>query len=366
MFAGTPGVWHQAFVWLVAPTIWLCWLSSFTVATVRLYLRTLVGMTCVVSGVIIFYVASQTLHLPVELPRSLILAQGAGFDVARSSLAIRFFGLSTLAAAGPFCAAAAVLPKDSWLPGRPAILIAAALAAIAAILSGRRSIALVIVLAPVLTLIIRHLASRRGHPVRIPVWVAVLAPLIVAAAVLAMRSYGGTMVKRATADALYTFLALGRPSPGDEIDAAIRTTQAGQLIHGWADHPVFGAGLGAVLRSGYRRSDIRPWMFELQYHQTLFAIGLIGCALLLVTTILLIWTFGVAARVQAHQSSLVASVTASAALLLANASNPYLQAIGHGWGIALALGVMNVVLGLPPDQAEILAGRPKTIGGFQP
>jgi hypothetical protein len=236
------------------------------------------------------------------------------------------------------------------------------LAATAAILSGRRSIALVIVLAPVLTLIIHRLTSRRGHPIRIPVWVGVLAPLIAAAAILAMRSYGGTMVRAAAADAIYTFLGLGHPSPGNEIDTAIRTTQAMQLIAGWDDHPVFGAGLGAVLPSGYRRSESRPWMFELQYHQTLFSLGVIGCALLLVATILLIRAVGVAAgRVRGHQPALVASVTAAAALLLANASNPYLQAIGHGWGIALALGVMNVVLGLPPDQAEILAGRPGTI-----
>jgi O-antigen ligase len=117
----------------------------------------------------------------------------------------------------------------------------------------------------------------------------------------------------------------------------------------FAGKPLFGYGLGASVPTGYYRAADRPYLFELQYHQLLFTSGLAG--------LLLVAAAGVAAWVgirraaracTEHVPVLVASATGAAALLIVNASNPYLQAVGHGWGLALVVGVANALL--DPDQ----------------
>jgi hypothetical protein len=45
-----------------------------------------------------------------------------------------------------------------------------------------------------------------------------------------------------------------------------------------------------------------------------------------------------------HVPTLVATSVAALSMLVANASNPYLQAVGHVWSVALVLGVANALL----------------------
>jgi hypothetical protein len=86
-------------------------------------------------------------------------------------------------------------------------------------------------------------------------------------------------------------------------------------------------------------------LFELQYHQLLFTSGVIG-VFIVAGAGLAAWVGirrAAAARPE-HVPVLVASTVAAVALLIVNASNPYLQAVGHGWGLALVVGVANALL----------------------
>lgn len=57
-----------------------------------------------------------------------------------------------------------------------------------------------------------------------------------------------------------------------------RSIQRPFLIRGFADHQILGSGFGAF--AGHRSPAVRPWIYELTYHQMLFNLGLVGFGLL--------------------------------------------------------------------------------------
>jgi hypothetical protein len=187
--------------------------------------------------------------------------------------------------------------------------------------------------------------------VRIPVWAVVVFPLLIPL----LAWFVTTPLARQVSQAFVSVLdLLGILQTGTD-SADLRTEQAGELLVGWSQHPLLGAGLGAELASGYTRSDERSWSFELQYHQFLFNYGAVGVVLLVAAAVLVVSLARKAAA--AHPENLPVLVvvgTAALALLIANATNPYLQATGHHWGLALAIGVAHALAlgrGLDADDA---------------
>jgi FtsH-binding integral membrane protein len=114
-----------------------------------------------------------------------------------------------------------------------------------------------------------------------------------------------------------------------------------------------------VLESGYTRSDERHWAFELQYHQFLFNYGAVGVVLIVIAAVLVLALARQAAAASPENLPVLVVVgTAALALLIANATNPYLQATGHHWGIALAVGVAHALaLGRDPDEPGLAPMR---------
>ena len=360
---GNPGAWHQSFVWAAMPVVWFCWIRGFSARSVPTILSTITVMTIVVSGAILIYVGGNLGLIPFTLPQSLLAGQGTGIDLGGGGVAsttIRFFGLSTLTAAGPFVLAAAIAPADDWLPRRSLLWTASAMALLASLVAGRRAIAIVMVLAPLLTLVINYfLRPAQERRFRIPRWVVGWSALWAVLIVFAGQSTLGQRATESIQGALYTYLQLGSvPTGRKSANDVIRVVQARKLVDGWWLHPLVGSGPGALLPSGFTRSDDRPWMFELQYHQTLFSVGLLGMMLLLVVVIFAGKAIREAALDHVHSPSILAATVAGSALLLANASNPYLQAIGHGWGVALPLGVANAAWALNHPAPRGAVGEP--------
>lgn len=345
----TPGLSHQVTVWFGSSVIWGLWAMSLTRDKVRLTLRVLTIATAVLSGLIILYVGAQQGMLPSIVPDSLFNAQGAGYDLTTDGSAIRLFGLSTLAAAGPLVSSALVAGRDTFLPSRTLLGVATVLAVIAAVIAGRRAIAVVTMLSPLLTYVLQRFLrppARGPRPRRrLPKWVKA-SPLILIGSMIAARYSLLDRPLAALGDGLNLIFNVGNSSGSMQAASdLVRLQQTQRLLAFWGDHPWFGNGLGAVLPDGFVRSAERPWMFEQQYHQLLFSSGLIGAALLL-AAFLSAWR-GIrraAAVNPEHVPAIVATSVAAVSMLAANASNPYLQAVGHGWSIALALGVANALL----------------------
>jgi hypothetical protein len=344
-----PGLAQQLTVWFGGIVIWGLWALSLTRDKVRLTLQVITIATACLSGVIVLYVAAQQGLLPSFLPDSWLRSQDAGFDLTADGSAIRLLGLSTLAAAGPLVASALVAGKDTFLPSRKLLVVATVLAVVAAVLAGRRAIAAVTVLSPLLTyLFMRFLrprtkvrrSTRRYHA-------SVLAsPLLFLLSLVALRFSLLDRPLAALGDGLHLFFGSASASGSSKSASdAVREQQAHELTAAWGDHPLFGHGLGAVLPDKFYRSAERPWMFELQYHNLLFTSGLVGVGLVLAAVISAWMGIRRAAAVNPeHVPTIVVTMVAALSMLIANASNPYLQAVGHGWSIVLVVGVANALL----------------------
>lgn len=343
-FRDTPGMGHQATVWLGGLVIWGAWAWAMDLNTVRRILTAIVIATGVLSAMIVMYIGANLGYIPQLIPAGLLESQAAGFDGAGGGAAVRFYGLSSLTIVAPMTAAGAMLPASPYLPSRRLMVVVTIFTVLAALIAGRRAIAVVIVITPLLVWIAYRFAGRRGVSLapRIPVAVPLLAPF----AFLLALWFSGTSMAAQVSEALQDAVALVRLATGgsSDVDNA-RGTQATELLAGWSGNPVFGAGLGAELASGYTRSSDRSWSFELQYHLLLFNLGLVGVVLLFMAALCV----AVAVRQAATASPdtvpvIVMTSVGAVSILIANASNPYLQAVGHQWGVALALGVVCAVL----------------------
>jgi hypothetical protein len=106
-----------------------------------------------------------------------------------------------------------------------------------------------------------------------------------------------------------------------------------------------GRGFGAAIdRSGLQR-DTEPWKTELQYHAIFYWTGLIGVLLALAVALTAFLAVRKAYRVDPTlRGALFAGSVGALCLLMANASNPYLQAPGHMWPLFLPLMIACVSL----------------------
>lgn len=343
---GNLGLDQQMTQWFGSLLVWGLFAMAMSPALARAAIETLVWVSGACALMMLLFIAGQK-GLPGLLPEFIATAQGAGSTGADAGAAastsagsgIRWYGLSSLTAAAPFLVAGLIMGPDRWMPRRSVTGVAAALTVVAALLAGRRAILLVVVLAPLIALMLRSLAAPRIRAPRTiprPAMLTVLTlPVLVWAA---WESSVVVQIRMVLLAVLATFFGTG-DTRDLKIDDVVRTEQTRAILDAWADSPLWGQGLGAVVR-GFSRSDERPWQFELQYHQLLMNEGLIGIAAVgAATTLVAVAVLRTFRASPELQSSLAAAATAAAALALANASNPYLQAVGHGWGVALVAGV---------------------------
>jgi hypothetical protein len=356
-----PG-WAFALVtWVAGPLVFGCWAVALHPGLLRLTLIGAAWGTTALSCFIVLYVGAQSGMLPSIIPRALLEETGAGFDGTGSASVIRLYGLSTLAAAAPMWTASLFVGAHPWLPGLLPRIAAAATAVSAVMLGGRRAIVLVVLLTPLLVWLLSTLTAP-GHRLRVPRAAAVAGVLsLPLAALVVPRLLEQPAVQRAV-QALSDFFSPDQAARG----IGVRADQSRILLEEAAGSPVIGHGFGAVVDSGYARNGVRPWEFELQYHLLAFQVGALGLALLAIAVLLALLAMRRAAILDPTSTPvLIVTATAAIGMLIANASNPYLQAPGHMWTIALALGAVNTVLtqGPTPAPAPALL-RPTVASGL--
>lgn len=346
----TPGVWYEVLIYAAAPILYWTWVRALDLRAIRLVLLWLAIGTSALSTAIILFVAAEKGMLPHLVPGAILGASGAAFDPTTNQ--IRFFGLSTLAAAGPLWAASLFVRGDALLPHATWRVYAASSSVVAALVSGRRAIVVVIIIGPLIAWIslalIRWQWSRTGVSDRAKpkLWalrrigVAVVATLVVLGLVevAAPSLVRLSAIPRSFASAM-ALVGLGQSGVVD-----VRVAEAGALIDGWKKSPVIGSGFGAALPS-FVRDRQKPWSYELQYHLLLFQTGLAGALLAIVALLAGLKQLRAAARAKpAFAATLGVTSAGAISLLLANAIDPYLQAPGHMWAIYLPLAVTNSIL----------------------
>lgn len=337
----TPGLWSQALVLVAAPALFWTICLSLQPWMIRAIMTTLALGTVLLSSTILLFVFGEKGLLPQLLPNSLLVDSGAGLGFDGSSIQIRFYGLSTLVGAGPLWLASLSVPRNKFLPGLTFRSLAAVGAVLASLLTGRRALIVVLLLVPILTWVIRKSLtprSTRSTRRRSP-FLPILGSGIILS-VVATQFLSGLYSSNIISNSLSSALNFANGTlPQDP-----RPVESSVLLNNWSENPIFGRGAGATI-PGYYRDSIRPWNFELQYHMLLFTQGLWGALMFGTVLLLSIRLIRSAARHQPKSVPvLVASTVAAASMLIANASNPYLQAPGHMWAIYLPLGIANAVL----------------------
>jgi O-antigen ligase/polysaccharide polymerase Wzy-like membrane protein len=248
------------------------------------------------------------------------------------------FTLATLVFAVPFVVASLlVIPREHLFARRAWLWAALAAGLLALLLGGRRAGILNAALSPLVAALLWLWLpgrERRRTAWRYVAFTAGAAAALVVAAVVLDRFFGWTPTGQLTA------FSSGFDFQGDEF-AMERRAQFVALLRGWAEHPFFGHGFGTAAEV-IRNAD-RPWEYELQYAMLLFHTGLFGAALYASGVV---WVFaqlvrvirgGGAAGVQA-----IPVAVGSLMFLVANATNPYLQAYGQLWTLFLPIAVLNV------------------------
>ncbi|HEX8933400.1 MAG TPA: hypothetical protein VF788_04250 [Pseudonocardiaceae bacterium] len=185
--ADNPGVFNAIAVSLAAPLLYwvLVWAVDLDIA--KSVLRCLAIMTSILATTIVLYVANQKGIIPQIVPSSILTDSGSGFRDLGTHTELRFYGLSTLAAAGPMWIASLLVPPDDLMP--PVLLraYAATAAMVAVLVGGRQAIVLTMVAAPLTLWCCSRAIGRAKHPRY------VLGALAAAAGRRSLRMFAGSL-----------------------------------------------------------------------------------------------------------------------------------------------------------------------------
>ena len=184
--------------------------------------------------------------------------------------------------------------------------------------SGRRALLLVVALTPFLVLLIAQLTSSTGLLRRTS------RRLITAYCICAVGVVGlASALPASIQESGYVYRLKSAFSAQDE-----RTIQKAYLIDSFIDVPLFGSGFGAY--AGYRRSDERPWTYELTYHKMLFNLGLVGMSLVGGIHLAYLAMVGrLLRRYQENSAAAFSLLVGVCSLLLGAWSNPYLGSFDY-------------------------------------
>lgn len=348
-----PGFMNAAGIFLGTPLLFFFCIAALGQRSLRALLTTAAVMT-VVSGVyILVYVGGQMGFLPRVIPQSVLTLTGAGFGEKGDATAIRFYGLSTLAASAPMWLASLFVRQDAMLPRFPLRLAAAVAGVSGALVGGRRAIIMGLLIIPIVAWLAKR--ATRVKTAKVGPWVInpifVLAGLVLALpTILAIPRIASTPIIAESWRATVSFFTGDAPTFNS--DEYVRTYQVERLMGAFGESPFWGHGLGATI-IGYQRSDRQPWQFEMQYPAILMQTGLIGAALLVIIAVLVVHATNKAATLRPDLlPSMIVTLCGGVAMLIANATNPYLQAPAHHWAIFLPLAVINVMLRNPPSEVS--------------
>ncbi len=259
-------------------------------------------------------------------------------------------------------------PRDRFLPPVWLRTLAATLAVVGAVASWRRAIVIVLVAAPVIAVVmlvaLKFRNARGDSPAfsgRAFLRLGVVAVIALALSLVAQPHFvsmfgsavgSSTKIVEGQAPRLPT---KNLPKVSTHLTVAadnaladeIRKNESQNLLtaHSAADW-IVGRGFGATIDRGGVVRDMKPWQTELQYHAIFYWTGLIGVALVLAVAFTSLRALRKAFRVDDPlRASLFVSSAGAIAALVADATNPYLQAPGHLWPVFFPFMIASAILG---------------------
>jgi len=209
----------------------------------------------------------------------------------------------------------------------------------ASVLTGRRALLLVILLAPIIATCLL---------VWMPDWSrkqAILGVLrLVAAMAVVVLVFGGALGWLIDVDYAGYLQSIrgGFDFSGSTTGSAFeRQGQFYALLDGWSESPLIGYGHG-VACWGWERSADKPWRYELSYMSLLFHTGVIGFCAYAAGIAWLFWRGFQALRGGGKYGAAMAPLMVGlVCMLVAYGTNPYFDAFDALWTLFLPLSLVN-------------------------
>lgn len=344
LVGSTPGAMKQLQVYAFWPLVYVAILGGASDERVLIQIhRTLVAATISIStyGLIVLLTALGELpQFPVVEWLSFEEEEGGG--LTDNFFAIRYQGMNSLPFLIPYIMASLVAGVGNWRSkflSRIVLWAALVSSLFVTVISGRRAIQVVVMLAP---LILIWLGSHQIHWQR-KATRARLNGLLVAcvAIVFLFFLYLASNYNASFEDMISGFTAGFDFSAGDNEATYARQEQWYALLAGWEAHPLLGNGHGASAIGSIRSLEM-PWAYELYYVALLFQVGLLGFA---AYSVAIAWIYWKGFTVISHGGTLgklmLASLVALTGVLIATATNPYLMRFDGLWVIFIPLAVVN-------------------------
>jgi hypothetical protein len=208
------------------------------------------------------------------------------------------------------------------------------------LVSGRRALQLVTMVAPVLTLaFLSFLPRAEALPLRRSLGRTAVAFFLGVVLLVSLLGLTYSLEFQGLAERFSSGWDFGPTSLDDSPGA--RREQYFALIQGWSRNPLIGAGLGASAY-GSIRSDTMPWSYELYYLALLFQTGIFGIA---AYTAGIVWVFWSSIRIIKGGGIigrlLIPVLVGLSCFLFAAGTNPNLARFDGIWAIFLPLAFIN-------------------------
>lgn len=345
--AGAPGAQQAVGVYVIYPILYVLMIAGVRNERILFGLiQTLIASTICIAIYSIIYMLIQMQILPESRYFDLISFDWdvQAFDPHEGFISMHYPGLHSLPFLIPFLLAALVtcLPRALGAqPLRRAWLWTAAFLGLASVLlSGRRALVLVTLIAPFLTLLFlcfQPMVQRRLSRKAL-VRVTASGVLAVVVSLACLNAVSGISLS-GLAD---RFSAGFDFSPTtDDNGANERREQFHALLAGWMENPILGAGLGSPA-FGSIRSQLQPWSYELKYMALLYQTGVVGFTAYAAGIFWIYWMGVRVIRAGGYLSALmVPSLVGMSSFLIASATNPYLEMFDGMWAIFFPLALIN-------------------------
>jgi hypothetical protein len=349
LLEGMPGAPAQVGVYAIWPIVYLLMIAGIRSEETLLGLtRTLVLSTSSIALFSVIYMLIATNVLPENSYFDLLSFNWKSqlISLHDGYIAMQYPGLNSLPFLVPFSLAVLV---TCWGCKQRALIsplwawIALGTGLEAVLLSGRRALLLVTMLAPLGILMFSSFqprAERRLHRKGL-LRVATTGILALTVSMFCLNALSGISLS-----GLYDRVSSGfdfTPNTDDN-GANERRRQFHALVAGWMENPIFGAGHGAPAY-GSVRSQLQPWSYELSYMALLYQTGIVGIVAYAAGICWIFWTGIRVIKAGGRLSALMlACLTGLSSMLIANATNPYMDYFDGMWVIFFPLAVINLWL----------------------
>jgi O-antigen ligase len=352
-----PGAANLSGVHVVWPFVYLILVGGAVKFRILRNMQRTIAFAGIFVGLLaIVYLLSQVGILPA-IPHfdSLLADDEMGIGFFNGYVRMALPGINTLPFVTPFLMAALVVgtahPEQRLIP-KSWLWVALLLSAFVVIVSGRRALELVTMMAPLMVFaaIFLHAPEERAILFKSLRRFAVTLVLGLSLVVLLLRpvyaiSFSGFFDRFSSG---FDFSPTSMDNSPDE-----RRQQFFALEQGWLEHPLFGAGLGEPAYGSIRSQDM-PWAYELSYLALLFQTGLVG---LVTYASGIAWIYWMAAKIIRRggvwAQMMLPLLVGMTSFLIANATNPYLAKFDGLWTIFLPIAVINLWLVERQTAAEV-------------